>query len=80
MMLWEEVYTALTSVEGLVFSVFSSLGVYLLQVLEQLSGQTPVFSKGELGVRVYLSVEPDDFSQILQLNRFKRQILMSSRK
>jgi hypothetical protein len=52
----------------------------VLQVLEQLSGQTPVFSKGELDARVCLFVEPDDFSQILQLNRFKRQILMSSRK
>jgi hypothetical protein len=80
MMLWEEVFTALACVEGLVFSVFSSLGVCLLQVLEQLSGQTPVFSKGELGARVCRSVEPDDFSQILQLKRFKRQILMSSRK
>jgi hypothetical protein len=69
MMLWEEVFTTLTCVEGLV-----------LQVLEQLSGQTPVFSKGELDARVCLFVEPDDFSQILQLNRFKRQILMSSRK
>jgi hypothetical protein len=65
-MLLEEVFTALTCVEGLVFSVFSSLGVYLLQVLEQLSGQTPVFSKGELGVRMCLSVEPDNFSPASQ--------------
>ncbi len=66
MMLLEEVFTAFTCVEGLVFSVFSSLGVYLLQVLEQLSGQTPVFSKGESGVRMCLSVEPDNFSPATQ--------------
>ncbi len=33
-------------------SLFHCFGIGILQVLEQLSGQTPVFSKGELDVKV----------------------------
>ncbi len=47
---WEAV---IHNVEGLtLISLFHCFGIGILQVLEQLSGQTPVFSKGELDVKV----------------------------
>jgi hypothetical protein len=64
-----------TFVEVLIFCLSHLFVIDLLQVLEQLSGQTPVFSKGEIVVRVcsfcaYFVF----FIRLLQFDRFTARI------